>query len=150
MSWVRIWIHLVFSTKYNAKLLPSKDLRCKVFEHIKKNANDKGIWLDRCNGYHQHVHCLISLGKKQEISKIAQLIKGESAHWINKNNLIPQKFIWQDDYWAVSVSESHIPAVRKYIDNQEQHHKEITFSEEIEEFMEKYGWRIISGDKRKK
>ncbi|RZL36911.1 MAG: hypothetical protein EOO96_06025 [Pedobacter sp.] len=44
--------------------------------------------------------------KRTNRSKIAKLIKGESAHWINKNKLLPENFIWQDDYFAVSVSES--------------------------------------------
>jgi len=70
-------------------------------------------------------------------------MKGESSHWINKNKIIRDKFIWQDDYWAVSVSESHLASVRSYIHNQEKHHKSKTFSEEIKEFMEKYGWQYI-------
>ena len=100
MSWVRIWVHLVFSTKNHAPFLTTKELRETVFEHVKGNAKEKGIWLDRVNGHKEHIHCFISLGKEQTISKIAQLIKGESSFWINKNKHIPQKFIWQDDFWA--------------------------------------------------
>ena len=77
--------------------------------------------------------------REQTVSKISQLIKGESSFWINKNKLISQKFSWQDDFWAVSVSESHVEAVRKYIGNQEEHHRKKTFDEEVDEFMEKYG-----------
>jgi REP element-mobilizing transposase RayT len=58
------------------------------------------------------VHCLISLSKDQTISKAVQLIKGESSNWINRNRLTKTKFIWQDDYCAVSVSESHITSLR--------------------------------------
>jgi REP element-mobilizing transposase RayT len=96
------------------------------------------------NGWTDHIHCLISLGREQSISKVAQLIKGESSNWINKNNLTKSKFIWQDDYWAVSVSESHLLSVRDYIKNQEEHHKKVTFNDEIEMFMKKYGWKIIN------
>jgi REP element-mobilizing transposase RayT len=144
MSWVKIWVHLVFSTKYKKPFLNSLELRKKVFFHIHENAREKGIWLDSVNGHKEHLHCLVSLGREQTISKIAQLIKGESSFWINKNNLIPQKFSWQDDYWAVSVSESHAVAVRKYIDNQESHHRTKSFNEEVDEFMQKYGWSYIS------
>ena len=49
-------------------------------------------------------------------------------------------FMWQDDYWAAGVSESHLDKVRKYIQGQEEHHKGKSFSEEVSEFMEKYGW----------
>src|SRR3972149_8587507 len=128
MSWVRVWIHLVFSTKNKEPFLQTGEIRKKVFQHIKQNAEEKRIWLDCINGYHDHAHCLISLNKDQSISKIAQLIKGESSNWINKNNIIKSKFIWQDDYWATSVSESHIKEVRKYILEQEEHHKRVTFA----------------------
>ena len=60
---------------------------------------------------------------------MAQLIKGESAFWINQNRLIKGKFVWQDDYWAVSVSESHLQVVREYIRNQEEHHRTKSFTE---------------------
>jgi REP-associated tyrosine transposase len=145
MSWIRIWVHLVFSTKNAEPYLPTSELTKKVFQHIKQNAKEKEIWLDTINGYNNHVHCLISLGREQSVSKVAQLIKGESSFWINQNKLIKGKFIWQDDYWAVSVSESHLQSVREYIKNQEEHHKTKSFTEEINEFMKKFGWEYIKG-----
>ncbi len=57
--------------------------------------------------------------------------------------LTENKFVWQDDYWVVGVSESHLESVRKYIHNQEEHHSKKSFSEEINGFMEKYGWTFI-------
>jgi putative transposase len=149
MSWIRIWVHVVFTTKDQIPLLSPKETRKKVFEHIYENAKEKEIWIDCLNGYQEHVHCLVSLGRDQPISKVAQLIKGESSWWINKNELMDSKFIWQDDYWAVSVSESHIPAVRRYIKTQEEHHRKKSFAEEIEEFMRKYGWSYIPGETSK-
>lgn len=72
------------------------------------------------------------------MSKTAQLIKGESSVCINQNKLTSDKFIWQDDYWAVGVSERHAGAVINYIFNQEAHHQKVSFVEEVEEFMNKY------------
>jgi REP element-mobilizing transposase RayT len=143
MSWVRIWVHLVFSTKNREPFLRSSEIRKQFFQHIKQNAEEKQIWLDCINGYAEHAHCLISLGKDQSVSKVAQLIKGESSFWINKNEIVKDKFIWQDDYWAVSVSESHLDKVRQYIFNQEKHHGKVSFNEEVSEFMERYGWTFI-------
>jgi putative transposase len=143
MSWVRVYMHLVFSTKNRQPFLNSAELRKKVFQHIKNNAEEKGIWLDCINGYQDHAHCLISLGKEQTISKVAQLIKGESSYWINQQNLTNEKFIWQDDFWVVGVSESHLASVRKYIHNQELHHAAHSFESEINSFMEKYGWTFL-------
>ena len=70
-----------------------------------------------------------------------QLIKGESSFWINKMQLTKEKFEWQDEYFAVSVSESVVEKVRNYIRNQEEHHKKKTFQDEYEEFIRKYGFQ---------
>lgn len=91
-----------------------------------------------------HIHILLSLGNDQTISKVAQLIKGESSFWINRNKLTIGKFEWQDDYIAVSVSESIVDKVKEYINNQEEHHKKKTFSEEYEDFIKKYGFNIVN------
>jgi len=70
-----------------------------------------------------------------------QLIKGESSFWINKNQLTKEKFSWQDEYFAVSVSESMIESVRNYIKNQEIHHKKKSFADEYQEFIDKYNFK---------
>ena len=146
MSWVRVWIHLVFSTKNREPFL-DKGIRKQVFQHMKENANEKDIWIDCVNGYSDHAHCLVSLNRELSLSKTVQLIKGESSHWINQLQLTKSKFIWQDDYWAVSVSESHLKRVREYIFNQEEHHSKKTFQEEVDDFMKKYGWEHVAGKK---
>lgn len=94
------------------------------------------------NGYTDHCHCLISLGSNQNIEKIVQLLKGESFYWINKNQLTKEKFAWQDEYFAVSVSESMVESVRNYIKNQEIHHKKKSFTEEYQEFIDKYNFKM--------
>ena len=144
MSWVSIYIHMVFTTKNRIPFLNSSTLRKNVFQHIKNNAKTKGIWLDSVNGFDDHAHCLIALQKEQTISKVAQLIKGESSFWINQNKLTIEKFEWQDDYWAVGVCEDRISTVRKYIHNQEEHHSTQTFNDEINLLMKKHGWICYS------
>ena len=74
----------------------------------------------------------------------SQCLKGESSHWINKDKFLKNKLQWQDDYFAVSVGESQVERVRAYIRNQEEHHKKRTFQEEVDEFMEKYGWKRMN------
>ena len=138
MPLLKIWIHLVWATKNREPIL-TQDIRQQVFSHIRENASKKNIYVDFVNGHVDHVHCLISLNQEQTIAKIVQLIKGESSFWINKNNLCRQKFEWQDEYFAVSVSESGINKVREYIKNQEEHHKKKSFREEYDEFVNKYG-----------
>ncbi|MEO6252083.1 MAG: IS200/IS605 family transposase [Ferruginibacter sp.] len=144
MPFIKIWIHIVWATKNRAPLL-TKDIRQQVFSHIRENAIAKNIHLAFVNGHIDHVHCLISLNREQTVAQIIQLIKGESSFWINKNNLCKEKFEWQDEYFAVSVSESGINNVREYIKNQEEHHQKKSFQQEYDEFMKKYGFEIMKG-----
>ena len=143
MPFVKVWIHFVWSTKNREPLL-SDEIRQNVFRHIQENAKIKDIHIDFINGYVDHVHCLISLGTDQTIENIMRLIKGESSFWINKNNLCKTKFGWQDEYFAVSVSESNVPSVRKYIANQEEHHKLKSFDDEFNGFMKRAGFQRFS------
>lgn len=78
------------------------------------------------------------------IFKTVQLLKGESSQWINKEKLLPSKFMWADDYFVVSVSESVVDKVRDYIKNQEVHHKKVTFSAEYQNFITRYNL-VIQG-----
>ncbi|MFD2874418.1 IS200/IS605 family transposase [Mucilaginibacter ximonensis] len=141
MSHVRIWVHIVFATKDREPLL-NNAFRYDVFKHIAENCIAKDIFLQAINGYTDHIHCLISLGKDQSIAKIVQLIKGESSFWINQQKLTPQKFAWQDDYFAVSISESQLSQVSTYIKNQEKHHVTRSFAQEANLFMKRYGWEL--------
>ena len=69
------------------------------------------------------------------------IIKGESSYGINKNQLCKQKFEWQDEYFAISVSESMLDETREYIKNQEDHHKTKTFEQEYNLWIKKYGFQ---------
>jgi REP element-mobilizing transposase RayT len=135
MPHVNVMIHFVWSTKNRVPYLATPELRKDVWKHIKKNGDEKGIFIDMINGYEEHCHCLISLGVDQTMSKIMQLLKGESSYWINKNKLCSEKFEWQDEYFGIGVAESMIPRVREYIKNQENHHHVNTFAEEYELLM---------------
>ena len=84
MPFLEVYIHLVWSTKNRAPLLETKEIRQKVWQHMRENAEEKGIFIDFINGYSDHCHCLISLGVDQNIQRVVQLIKGEASHWINK------------------------------------------------------------------
>ena len=110
-----------------------------MLEHIKQNSIAKSIFIDTINCMEDHIHILLSLGTEQSISKVAMLLKGESSFWVNKQKLISQKFEWQDEYYVTSVSESAVGIVRKYIQNQEEHHKKKNFREEYEEFITENG-----------
>ena len=144
MSFIKVYIHFVWSTKNRNPFLKTLEIREAMWQHIKQNAKEKGIYIDFISGYTDHCHCLVSLGPDQTISKTMQLIKGESANWFNKQQFIEEKFQWQEEYFAVSVSESIVDKVRNYIKNQEVHHSKKSFQEEYLELIKKFGFKEIN------
>ena len=123
MSATKILVHLVWSTKNRLPFINS-NIKQKLFTHIRQNALDKGIEIIEINGFVDHVHCLINLQYNQKIEDVVKLIKGESSHWINKNNLLKDEFFqWQAKYFAESVGVKDVGKIRGYIKNQEAHHQ---------------------------
>ncbi|NQT96926.1 MAG: transposase, partial [Candidatus Marinimicrobia bacterium] len=91
------------------------------------------------NGDMDHVHLLTGLKPTKAPSDIANLIKGESSHWINSNNIIRNKFSWQCGFSVFSISESHVDKVRRYISNQEERHRKKSYQEELNDLLKHYG-----------
>jgi putative transposase len=144
MPYVKNWLHCVWGTKNHKKFLLG-DKKIVIINHIIENARGKNIYIDSLNGHSDHLHCLLSLNPDQSLSKVIQLIKGESSCWINKNSVTHVKFEWADEYYGVSVSESHLPRVRAYIRNQEAHHKIKSWGKEYEELKQRCGFKEIEG-----
>ena len=145
MPYVKIWIHAVWTVKNRLPIIKTEELRKKLFEHIHQNALSKNILMEIVDGHCDHVHCLFRIRSDQSIENVMQLIKGESSFWFNKNNFSTQKLNWQSEYYAVSVSESKVGVVKKYISNQEKHHKKKTWEDEYREFISRYGFKVVNG-----
>ncbi len=142
MSYVKIWIHAVWTVK-NRKPILTAEIRQVLFDHILQNALSKEILMEVVGGHNNHVHCLFRLRNNQTIENVMQLIKGESSFWFNKSELSKLKLNWQKEYFAVSVSESQVNKVKNYILTQEEHHKKKTWEDEYNEFIEKYGFVVF-------
>ncbi len=132
MPYVDVWVHLIWATKNRQPFLIPR-IRSKFLDHIRKNAESKGIHLDFINGVEDHIHALISLKANQNIARIVRLLKGESSRWMNRQNIFQSKFQWQKEYIALSVSDFLVNRIRDYIKNQESHHKKKDFSKEYQE-----------------
>lgn len=140
MSFTRAWVHAVWGTKNREPVLHEKQ-RTLLFDHIKEYARSKEIFILCINRHVDHVHCLFALNAEIPLAKTMQLLKGESAYWANKQNLIKPKLSWAAEYFAASVSESVLKNVKAYINNQEEHHRKVTFLQEYETFLEKTGMK---------
>ncbi|HPD65414.1 MAG TPA: IS200/IS605 family transposase [Bacteroidia bacterium] len=130
MSFSQIWIHSVWATKNRYPFL-TKDIRIKLFEKFREIAKDKSYFLDTTGGIDDHVHIIFSMRPNQIISNIIKDFKGISSKWINDNNITEEYFEWQEGFSAFSISPWNVELIRNYIKNQEQHHKNQGFDDEL-------------------
>lgn len=99
-------------------------------------------------GYQNHVHILCQLSKKIALMKLLEQVKVHSSKWMKTKGEIFNNFYWQDGYGAFSVSASGVDTVKKYIENQRQHHEKRSFQDEFRaslkshqmEYDERYVW----------
>ena len=128
--------HTVFSTKERRRLL-SKGFRSHLFRYISGKADKNNFKTIKSGGTDDHIHVLLSLGPDLSVSKAVQLLKGNSSKWIHDNFPYLNLFSWQEGYGAFTVSKSQVGIIQKYITNQEEHHKKMSFEEEYVELLKK-------------
>jgi REP element-mobilizing transposase RayT len=136
-TYTSLYYHIVFSTKDREPWL-NENVRERLWPYMGGVARDNGIKAIEIGGMADHVHLLVSIPSTLALAKAVQLIKGASSHW--HKNTFPNlaAFAWQDGYGAFSVSESQIDAVRNYIRDQAEHHRNRTFAEEYRIFLERH------------
>ena len=139
-SFTNIWIHLIFSTKDKLPLI-DESFESQLYNHIKtKLINEYESYVEEINGTNNHIHILFKQSPNYSLTDIVKNIKGESSHWINGKNICRDKFVWQTGYSSFSISINKVAIVKKYILNQKEHHKKISFTDEIKKFLKVYGF----------
>lgn len=145
-TYTQLYIHCVFAVKFREAVLSSEwDNRLRLYmTAIVQNNRHKMIAI---NNMPDHLHMFIGLNPDQSLSKIMQLVKGDSSEWINKEKLTKKKFNWQSGYGAFSHSRSQISIVARYIENQQLHHAKKVFLDEylrmLKDFSVEYDQRYI-------
>jgi REP element-mobilizing transposase RayT len=134
-SLVKILVHVVFSTKDRMNLIAPEIEKglYGYFGGIIKNNNSKLIV---AGGTANHIHLLISLGKKIDIGELVGDIKRDSSKWMKEQGF--KKFYWQKGYGAFSIGQSQVESVVIYIKNQKTHHAKQDYKEEFRELLTKY------------
>jgi putative transposase len=146
-SLVKNLVHLVYGTKHRESLIP-KEHRDALFAYqagIFKQWESPALVI---GGIEDHVHALFVLSKNQPLKKLVEEVKKGSSRWMKVDGPRMQRFSWQAGYAAFSVSQSSVEAVQNYIERQEEHHRKISFQDELRtlfsrhgmEFDERYVW----------
>ena len=142
-SLAKVTVHLVFSTKNRVPDLRDRELRKELYAYmaaILRDRVDSPALL--INGVEDHLHALVTLSRKFAIMNVVAEAKKETSKWLKRQAPQLSDFSWQVGYGAFSVSESNIVDVRRYIENQEEHHKKLTFQEEFRKLCERHGLEI--------
>lgn len=136
-SLVKNLVHLVYSTKHRELLIP-KEHQAALFAYqagIFKAWESPALVI---GGVEDHVHALIALSKNQPLKKIVEEVKKGSSKWMKSDGPRIPQFSWQNGYAAFSVSQSNVEAVQKYIAGQEEHHRKVTFQDELRALFKRH------------
>jgi REP-associated tyrosine transposase len=136
-TFANLLYHVVYSTKNRVPLIDD-DLREPLYAYIGGIIRGQGGILLEIGGVPDHVHLLAKFRTDIAVSVMVQKIKGKSSKWVNDTSARRGRFEWQEGYGAFSVSESLVPKVRKYIRTQEEHHKKVSFKDELIALLKKH------------
>ena len=131
-------IHFVFSTK-NRETLIEKEFKSRLHAYLGGIAKEMKLVPLAIGGTNNHVHLLLSVSPVISPSKCMQILKTNSSKWIHEEFPARSGFAWQAGYSGFSISPRNIQNVRNYIENQEEHHRVITFEEEYLSFLKESG-----------
>ncbi len=136
-TYTQIYIQIVFSVKNRRALIP-KNKKEDLHKYITGIVQNKKCKMIAVNSIPDHIHIFIGLHPAICISDLVKDIKVATNEKIKNEKWIKSKFEWQNGFGAFSYSKSHIDSVCKYIANQEEHHKRVSFNEEYINFLKKF------------
>ncbi len=136
-TFANLLYHLVFTTKGRAPLI-REDLRDDLYGYMGGIIRSEGGVLLAIGGMPDHVHLLAKLKTDVAVSTIVQKVKGKSSRRINERAILPERFEWQAGYGIFSVSESLAERVRSYIRGQEEHHRRVSFQDELIALLQRH------------
>ena len=133
----KILIHLIFSTK-NREPFIDEAIEPQLHAYMAgvfKNMESPAIII---GGTPDHTHSLFVLSKNRAPSRVIKEVKRASSIWMKEQGRPYKQFYWQNGYGEFSIGESGIPKLKTYILNQKEHHKKMSFQDEMRMFFKKY------------
>src|SRR5690554_5203875 len=134
----KIYVHIVFHTKYSQSLI-RPEIEPELFAYMGAIIKANDSVPVKINGVENHVHILAIQSKNIALSKLLEEIKRNSSRWIKTKGKEYKDFKWQGGYGAFSVSNRRVKSVVKYIENQKEHHKKVSFKEEYIKLLDEHG-----------
>jgi putative transposase len=132
-----VCIHIIFSTKDRLNLIKHEYLH-EIHLYVLGIINNIHGQSISINGTENHIHILCMMPKDICLSEFVRTIKSNSSKWYHDK--FSRNFAWQTGYAAFSVSKSMLPSVKNYIQNQEEHHKKVSYEDEFNKYMKIHGF----------
>ena len=136
-TYTQIYMHIVFAVSHREAMISDK-WSDELYQYLSGACQNRSHFVHIINGTPDHVHLLIGMHPSESVASLVKELKGQSARWINEK-FHKGKFSWQSGYAAFSYSQSLIPAVKSYIEKQKEHHRRVSFQEELADFFQKFG-----------
>ena len=134
----QVWLHIVFSTKDRRAFLQSPEFREEIFRMLSHHVEEAGCFPKLSGGWIDHVHIVCGLSRTVTIAHLVEHLKTETSKWAKKPPHGVSAFTWQAGYGAFSVSQSNLPQVLRYVEQQEKHHGKRTYQDEFRELCQKH------------
>jgi len=128
-------VHIVFSTKERRAAIP-REFQARLWAYMAQVCRQEGMFVHVVGGMADHAHLLIQIPATLSLAKAVSTIKANSSRWAHQQG---HRFSWQQGYAAFSVSASVVPTVLRYIQNQEAHHRKMSFEAEFVALLKKHG-----------
>lgn len=137
-SFGKLLYHVIFSTKMHKPVI-AESWREKLHAYMHGIVENHGGRLHRAGGPADHVHLAVELKNDLAVAEAVGIVKANSSKWIHETFADSRDFAWQTGYAAFTVSLSSLEDLIRYIDNQEEHHRKVTFEEELAAFLKRHG-----------
>lgn len=137
MSLTVFYYHIVWRTKCSQRTLTSRD---RLYAYIMGFCKNKGCWLSSVGGVDDHIHMLICIRPEMCVSSFMQVLKVETAKWMKQNReFFPYFDGWAKGYAGFTYCERDRQKIDRYIANQEEHHKRMSFQDEYQAMLRAWG-----------
>ena len=136
-TYSQIYIQVVFAVKGRRSSIDTS-WEEELYKYITGIIKGKGQKLLAINGMPDHIHFLIGMKPSCCLSDLVREVKKSSNEFIRLKGFVERKFEWQDGYGAFSYSHSNLDNVINYIQNQKEHHRNVSFKEEYLEFLKQF------------
>lgn len=129
------YFHVIWSTKDGLRLI-TKELKIFLYAYIDGVIKYHHGALLAVGGTADHIHLLMCLNSPDIFSSLIRDLKLKTSIWINQHHPTGRRFAWEEGYGSFTLAFADLEQIKTLIQNQEQHHKNLSFRQEYSKLLE--------------